>query len=383
MAKRDYYEVLGVSRGASADEIKKAYRQMALKYHPDKNPNNKDAEDKFKEAAEAYEVLSDADKRKRYDQYGHEGLKGGFGGFQEFTNMEDIFSQFGDIFGSAFGGAFSGFGGGGGRQQRRVNRGTNLRVKVRLTLEEINTGVEKKLKVNKYVPCQHCRGTGSQGGASFSTCGTCRGTGQVSRVTNTFLGQMQTTSTCPACGGEGQIIQNKCVHCAGNGVIKGEEVITVDIPAGVSEGIQLSMNGKGNAAARGGVPGDLIIQIEEAPHNDLQRDGNNLLYDLFISFPDSALGTSVDIPTLDGKARIKIDPGTQAGKVLRLKGKGLPSLNTYGKGDLLITINIWTPKNLSRQEREMLEQLQLSENFKPVPGAREKGFFDRMKEYFQ
>lgn len=383
MAKRDYYEILGVSRSAGADEIKKAYRQMALKYHPDKNPNNKEAEEKFKEAAEAYEVLSDAEKRKRYDHYGHDGLKGGFGGFQEFTNMEDIFSQFGDIFGSAFGGAFSGFGGGGGRQQRRVNRGTNLRVKVRLTLEEINTGTEKKLKVNKYVQCHHCTGTGSQGGSSFSTCSTCRGTGQVSRVTNTFLGQMQTTSTCPACGGEGQTIQNKCVHCAGNGIVKGEEIITVDIPAGVSEGIQLSMNGKGNAAARSGIPGDLIIQIEEAPHNELQRDGNNLLYDLFISFPDSALGTSVDIPTLDGKARIKIDPGTQAGKVLRLKGKGLPSLNTYGKGDLLITINIWTPKTLSRQEREMLEQLQHSDNFKPAPGAREKGFFDRMREYFQ
>ncbi|HNX44362.1 MAG TPA: molecular chaperone DnaJ [Bacteroidales bacterium] len=382
MAKRDYYEVLGLSKGASADEIKKAYRQMALKYHPDKNPNNKEAEDKFKEAAEAYEVLSDADKRKRYDQYGHEGLKNGFGGFQEFTNMEDIFSQFGDIFGSAFGGAFSGFGGG-GRQHRRVNRGTNLRVKVRLTLEEINTGVEKKLKVNKYVQCQHCHGTGSQGGASFSTCSTCRGTGQVSHITSTFLGQMQTTSTCPACGGEGHIIQNKCVHCAGNGIVKGEEIITVDIPAGVSEGIQLSMNGKGNAAARSGIPGDLIIQIEEARHDELQRDGNNLLYDLFISFPDSALGTTVEVPTLDGKARIKIDPGTQAGKVLRLKGKGLPSLNSYGKGDLLITINIWTPKNLSRSEREILEQLQHSENFKPSPGYREKGFFDRMREYFQ
>ena len=286
MAKRDYYEILGVSKNASEAELKKAYRQMALKFHPDKNPNNKDAEDKFKEAAEAYEVLSDADKRKRYDQYGHDGLKNGHGGFGEGMSMDDIFSHFGDIFGGAFGSQFSGFGGGGGQRQRRVNRGTNLRVKVRLTLEEINTGVEKKLKVSKYVGCSHCKGSGAEGGSAYTTCSTCRGTGQVTRVTNTFLGQMQTSSACPACGGEGQIIQHKCVHCAGNGVVKGEEVIPVNIPAGVSEGIQLSVSGKGNAAARGGVPGDLIIQIEEVPHDELQRDGNNLMFDLYLSFPE-------------------------------------------------------------------------------------------------
>jgi molecular chaperone DnaJ len=383
MTRKDYYELLGISRSASADEIKKAYRQMALKFHPDKNPNNKEAEDRFKEAAEAYEVLSDPAKRKQYDQFGHDGLKGGFGGFHEYNNMDDIFSQFGDIFGNAFGGAFGGFNQRSGQRQRRVNRGTNLRVKVRLTLEEINTGVEKKIKVNKYVPCNPCHGSGAEGGAGFSSCPTCHGTGQVTRITNTFLGQMQTTQTCPACGGEGQTIQHKCVHCAGNGIVKGEEIISIDIPAGVSEGIQLSMSGKGNAAARGGIAGDLIIQIEETQHSDLQRDGNNLLYDLYISFPDAALGSTVDIPALDGKARIKIEPGTQAGRVLRLKGKGLPALNSYGKGDLLVNINVWTPKTLNKQEREILERFQNAENFKPSPGARDRSFFDRMREYFQ
>ena len=379
MAKKDYYEILGVTRNATEAELKKAYRQMALKFHPDKNPNNKEAEDKFKEAAEAYEVLSDPEKRKRYDQYGPDGVKNGPGGYGDGMSMDDIFSHFGDI----FGGAFGGFGNSGGQRQRRVNRGTNLRVKVRMTLEEINTGVEKKLKVSKYVGCTFCKGSGAEGGSAYSTCSTCRGTGQVTRVTNTFLGQMQTSSACPACGGEGQIIQHKCVHCAGNGVVKGEEVIPVNIPAGVSEGIQLSVSGKGNAAARGGVPGDLIIQIEEIPHDELQRDGNNLMFDLYLSFPDAAMGTSIDIPTLDGKARIKIEPGTQAGRLLRLKGKGLPALNSYGKGDLLITINVWTPRNLSRQEKEILEKLQQSENFKPAPGAKDKSFFDRMSEYFQ
>ncbi len=383
MTKRDYYEILGVSKNASDAELKKAYRQLALKFHPDKNPNNKEAEDKFKEAAEAYEVLSDSEKRKRYDQFGHDGLRGGAGGFSGGgMNMEDIFSHFGDIFGGAFGGGFGGFSGG-QQRGRRVNRGTNLRVKVRLTLEEINTGIEKKIKVNKYVSCSYCKGSGADGGSAYSTCGTCRGTGQVTRVTNTFLGQMQTSSTCPNCSGEGQIIQNKCVHCAGNGIVKGEDIITIDIPAGVSDGIQLSVNGKGNAAARGGMPGDLIIQIEEAPHENLQREGNNLLYDLYISFPDAALGTSVDIPTLEGKARIKIEPGTQAGRMLRLKGKGLPSLNSYGKGDLLVTLNVWTPRNLNKHEKELLESLQNADNFKPHPSLKDKGFFDRMREYFQ
>ncbi len=382
MAKRDYYEILGVSRNAGEAEIKKAYRQMALKYHPDKNPNNKEAEEKFKEAAEAYEVLSNSEKRARYDQYGHEGMKGmPGGGYGGGMSMDDIFSQFGDIFGSAFGGGFGGFSGGGGR--RRVNKGTNLRVKVRLTLEEISRGVEKKIKVNKLVSCSTCHGTGAAGGSSFSTCQHCHGTGQITRVTNTFLGQMQTSSTCPYCNGEGQTITNKCNSCAGSGTMKGEEVISLNIPAGVSEGIQLSVGGKGNAAPRGGIPGDLIVQIEEIPHDELVREGVNILYDHYISFPEAALGTSVEIPTIEGKVRIKIDPGTQGGKVLRLKGKGVPSLNGYGRGDQLININVWTPKNLNRQEKEILEKLMDAENFRPSPGAKDKSFFERMREYFQ
>lgn len=384
MSKRDYYEVLGVSRDASESEIKKAYRQMALKYHPDKNPGDHTAEDKFKEAAEAYEVLRDPAKRKKYDQFGHAGVGGaaGAGGFS--MSMEDIFSQFGDIFGDAFGG-FGGFGGFSGTRQRRrrVNKGSNIRIKVKLTLEDILHGVEKKIKVNKYISCNECNGTGAKGGSSYSTCSTCHGTGSVTRVSNTFLGQMQTTSTCPACGGEGQIIMNRCTNCAGNGVINGEEIITVKIPAGVEDGMQLSMSGKGNAGARGGIPGDLIILIEEQEHKDFERDGTNLIYSEYISFIDAALGADIEIPTLEGKARIKITPGTQSGKVLRLKGKGLPSLNNYGQGDLLVNINVWTPKNLSREEKEMLEKLRRSENFIPSPTVKDKSFFHRMKEYFK
>lgn len=382
MTKRDYYEILGVTRNASDAEIKKAYRQMALKFHPDKNPGNKEAEDRFKEAAEAYEVLSNPEKRSRYDQFGHEGVRnGGGGGYGGGMSMDDIFSQFGDIFGSAFGGGFSGFGGGGSR--RRVNKGTNLRVKVKLSLEEIARGVEKKIKVSKLVACSTCQGTGAAGGSAFSTCSHCHGTGQVTRVTSTFLGQMQTTSTCPYCNGEGQTITNKCNTCSGSGTMKGEEVISLNIPAGVSEGIQLSVGGKGNMAPRGGIPGDLIVQIEEIPHPELVRDGTNILYEHYISFPEAALGTSIEVPTIDGKVRIKIDPGTQGGKVLRLKGKGVPSLNGYGRGDQLINISVWTPRNLSRQEQEIMENLMKSDNFRPHPGARDKSFFDRMKEYFQ
>ncbi len=384
MSKRDYYEVLGVQRNASETEIKKAYRKLALKYHPDKNPDDKEAENKFKEAAEAYEVLRDTEKRRRYDQFGHAGI-GGAAGTNGFSmSMDDIFSQFGDIFGDAFGGAFGGFSGFGGTRQRRrrVNRGSNLRVKVKLTLEEIAKGVEKKIKVSKYVPCQSCQGSGSKEGSSYSSCSTCHGTGQVTRVTNTFLGQMQTSSTCPTCGGEGQVIVNKCTACAGDGIVRGEEIISINIPAGVEEGMQLSMSGKGNAGARNGVPGDLIILVEETEHEHFERDGVNLLHDAYISFIDATLGASIEVPTIDGKARIKITPGTQGGKVLRLKGKGLPSVNSYGTGDLLININVWTPKNLTKEEREMLEKLGKSENFIPKPGAREKSFFSRMQEYF-
>jgi len=383
MSKRDYYDILGISKDASADEIKKAYRKMALKYHPDKNPGNAEAEESFKEAAEAYEVLSNPNKKARYDLYGHAGMgsSGGFGGGH--MSMDDIFSHFGDIFGGAFGGG--GFGGGFGGHSgrgRRVNRGSNLRVKVKLGLDEIAHGVEKKIKLNKYIECKACNGSGAEKGSTPTTCPTCHGRGQVSQITNTFLGQMQTSSTCPQCGGAGEIITHKCTTCHGNGIEKGEEVVTIKIPAGVADGMQLSVSGRGNAAARGGVPGDLIVLIEEKEHPELVRDGDNLMYDLFINFADAALGTSVEIPTIDSKARISIPAGTQGGKVLRLKGKGLPDVNGYRKGDLLVNINIWTPRNLSSQEKDILEVLRNSPNFKPNPTAKDKSYFDRMREFF-
>lgn len=378
--KRDYYEILGVSKNSTEAEIKKAYRQMALKFHPDKNPSNKEAEEKFKEAAEAYDVLSNPEKKQRYDQFGHQGMGNGFSG-SGGMNMEDIFSHFGDVFGE--GSPFESFFGGGQRGGRRhVNRGTNLRIKVKLTLEEIAHGVEKKLKVNKSVSCQSCKGTGAQNTNDFHRCSTCQGSGQVHRVSNTFIGQMRTTSTCPTCSGEGQTIANKCKSCHGSGIQHGEDVISVNIPAGVGEGMQLNVSGKGNAAERGGVPGDLLIVIEEIQHEDLQRDGNNLLYDLYVNFSDAVLGTSVDIPTLEGKAKIKVDAGTHGGKVLRLKGKGLPSVNSYGRGDLLININVWTPQHVSAEEKKMLEHLRNSPNFKPNPGKSDKSFYDKMREFF-
>lgn len=382
MDKRDYYDVLGVAKSASTDELKKAYRKMALKYHPDKNPGDKEAEEKFKEAAEAYEVLSDSEKRSRYDQFGHQGVKGAGYGSGQHMSMDDIFSHFGDIFGDVFGGGFSGFGSSGGGGRRRVNRGSNLRVKVKLSLKEIAAGVEKKIKLNKYVRCNVCHGSGAERGTSKSTCPTCHGRGQVTKVTNTFLGQMQTSSTCPQCGGEGEVITSKCNECHGNGIVKGEEVVTFKIPAGVAEGMQLSVSGKGNYAARGGVPGDLLVLIEEEDHPDLLRDGNNLLYDLYIGFADAALGTQVEVPTVDGKAKIKITAGTQGGKVLRLKGKGLPDVNGYGKGDQLVNVNVWTPKNLSKEEKKILEKLKNSENFIPNPTSKDKSYFERMREFF-
>lgn len=380
MTQRDYYEILEITKDASDGEIKKAYRKMALKYHPDKNPGDEQAEEKFKEAAEAYEVLRDPQKRERYDRYGHAGVKGQAGGFGGGMSMDDIFSNFGDIFGSAFGGFGGGFGS--GTRRRHVNRGSNLRVKVKLTLEEIAKGVEKKLKVNKYVKCDTCSGTGAKDGTSYSTCGTCHGTGQVTRVTNTFLGQMQTTSTCPTCGGEGQTITTKCMKCGGDGIVRGEEVISINIPAGVANNMQLSVSGKGNAGARGGLNGDLIVLIEEIEHEDLIRDGDNLIFDTFITFTDATLGASIDIPTLDGKARIKVEPGTQSGKVLRIKNKGIPHLESYGSGDLLININVWTPQNLTKEEKEILKKLGKSENFQPNPSKSQRNFFSRMKEYF-
>jgi molecular chaperone DnaJ len=382
MSKRDYYDILGVSKSSSADEIKKAYRKLAIKYHPDKNPNDKTAEDKFKEAAEAYEILSNPEKKQRYDHYGHAGVGSAAGGGM---NMDDIFSQFGDIFGGGGGSPFDSFFG--GQQQsrggRRVAKGSNLRIKVKLTLEEIANGAEKKIKVNKQVTCKTCDGSGAKDRNSVSTCSTCGGSGAVRRVTNTILGQMQTSSTCPTCNGSGSQITNKCNACHGEGTVRGEETISINIPAGVSDGMQLSMSGKGNAGPNGGVPGDLIILIEEIAHDTLKREGNNIVYDLHISIVDAALGYSAEVPTIDGKAKIKIEPGTQSGKLLRLKGKGIPEINSYQRGDQIIHVNIWTPKAVSSEERDLLERLRDSPNFKPQPGKNDKSFFEKMKEYFE
>lgn len=379
MSKRDYYEILGVSKSASDDEIKKAYRKLAIKFHPDKNPDDKGAEDKFKEAAEAYEILSNSEKRQRYNQFGHAGVGGASqgGGYGGGMNMDDIFSQFGDIFG---GGGFGGGSRGGGG--RRVVRGSNLRIKVKLNLQEVAKGAEKKLKVNKFVSCGTCKGSGAKNG-QFDTCKLCNGSGVQVRTQQTFLGAMQTQTTCSGCNGEGKTVKDKCNTCNGDGIIRAEEVITINIPAGVAEGMQLSVGGKGNAAPRGGINGDLLVLIEEEEHPELKRDGSNLFYDGYVSFADATLGTSIEIPTVDAKVKIKIEPGTQSGKVLRLKGKGLPDVNSYGTGDLLVNINVWTPQTLTAEEKKILENLKDSKNFAPNPNRKEKGFFDRMKEYFE
>lgn len=375
--------MLGVDKNAGEADIKKAYRKLALKYHPDKNPGDKEAEEKFKEAAEAYEVLSNPEKRQRYNQFGHAGMGGAAGGgFGGGMSMDDIFSQFGDIFGGH--NPFESFfgGGGGGRRSARVNRGSNIRIKVSLTLQEIAEGVEKKIKVSKYVTCLSCKGTGAEGSGGFTTCNTCHGTGQVTRIANTILGQMQTTTTCPHCGGEGKTITNKCNTCFGDGIVKGEEVITLKIPAGVEEGMQLSVSGKGNAGPRGGIPGDLVVLIEEKEDPNLIRDGENVIHQTYVSFIDAALGTSIEVPTISGKAKIKIAAGTQSGKILRLKGKGLTSLNGYGKGDQLVEVNVYVPENLSSEEKSLLEKLRDSKNFKPDKKIDRKSFFDRMREKF-
>lgn len=384
MAKRDYYEVLGVDKGADAATIKKAYRKTAMKYHPDRNPDNKEAEEKFKEAAEAYEVLSNEDKKARYDRFGHAGVDpnqgGGFGGGG--MNMEDIFSQFGDIFGGGGSPFDSFFGGGARRGRQRGQKGSNIRIKVKLKLEDVAEEVTKKIKVKKSVTCNSCDGSGAKDKSSISTCGTCGGSGYVRQIKSTFMGQMQTTAVCPNCSGSGQQVTAKCTKCKGDGTEMGEETIAIPIPAGVEDGMQLSMRGKGNAGKNGGSNGDLLINIQIEEHPDFTRDGQNIIYDLFINFADASLGTSVEVPTLTGKVKIKVPPGTQPGKIFRLRGKGLPSVQSYGTGDQLIHVNIWTPKQLNKEEKALLEKMREMPNFKPDPGKEEKGFFERMKDYF-
>lgn len=384
-SKRDFYEILGVSKSASADEIKKAYRKVAMQFHPDRNPGDKSSEDKFKEAAEAYEILSDQDKRSQYDRFGHQAFgagRGGGGGFGGM-NTEDIFSQFGDIFGDDMFGNF--FGGGGGRSRGGRNkgvRGSNLRIKLKVNFEEIAKGTTKTVKVKKYIVCGTCSGSGAKDKNSTQTCGTCGGNGQVKRVQNTFLGQMQTVTTCPTCNGEGSTITNKCTACKGEGRVYGEETVTLDIPPGVQDGMQLSMSGKGNIGERGGASGDLIILIEEEAHEHLQREGLNVAFDLYISFPDAVFGTQIEVPTIDGRAKIKVPPGTQSGKIFRLKGKGFPGINSYEKGDQLIHVNVWTPQHVSSEEKNILEKMQDSNNFQPHPDKNDKSFWEKIRETF-
>ncbi len=380
--KRDYYEILGVQRNASTEEIKKAYRKVAMQYHPDRNPGDKSAEEKFKEAAEAYEILSDNDKRSQYDRFGHEGVKNrGFNGGG--MDMDDIFSQFGDIFGEdIFGSFFGGRRSGSSTRVRTGIRGSNLRIKLKLNFEEIAKGVSKNIKVKKHITCSTCHGSGAKDKSSIQTCSTCGGSGQVRRVTNTFLGQMQTVTSCPTCGGEGTTITAKCVACKGEGRVFGEETVTLDIPAGVQNGMQLSLGGKGNAGERGGSAGDLIILIEEEQHPELHRIGLDVIYELHISFTDAIFGTQAEVPTIDGKAKFKVPAGTQGGKIFRLKGKGFPSINSYEKGDEVICVSVWTPQNMTSEEKAMLEKLSNSPNFQPRPDKNEKSFVHKVREIF-
>ena len=383
--KRDYYEVLGVSKNATEDEIKKAYRKIAIQYHPDRNPGDKEAEEKFKEAAEAYSVLSDKQKRQQYDQFGFDGpnFGGGFGGFGAGGfSMDDIFSMFGDVFGGH--GGFGGFSGFGGRGQRAQYRGTDLRLKVRLSLQEIATGVTKKFKVKKDVTCSHCHGSGAEAGSGSETCPTCHGQGVVVKTVRTMLGMMQTQSECPTCHGEGTVIKNKCRECGGTGVVRGEEVVEINIPAGVAEGMVVNVGGKGNAAPHNGINGNIQVYVEEEQNDTFVRDGQDVIYNLLLDFPTAALGGEVEIPTIEGtKVKIKIESGTQPGKTLRLRGKGLPAVQGYGvgTGDLVVNISVYVPKELSRSEKEMLQKLRESDNFKGDPSTKQS-IFDKFKNYF-
>ncbi len=390
MAKRDYYEVLGVSKTASADEIKKAYKKLALQYHPDRNPDNKEAEEKFKEVAEAYSILSDADKKARYDQFGHAGVEGAGPDFSGgFGNLNDILNDlFGGAFGGGFGGGFGGFGGGfggqrGGQRQQRVYRGRDIRVRVKLTLEEIAKGVEKEISIEKSVPCHECCGKGAKNSADIKTCPACNGTGQVQRVVNSFLGQTVTYSTCQQCGGEGKVISNPCRSCGGTGLVRKRETVKVNIPPGVEAGMQLTVQGGGHAAKNNGINGDLLVVIEEQEHPNLKRDGNNLYYTKVVSLPDAILGAEVEVPCLDGPYKIKVDAGTQSGTVVRLRGKGLPTVNGYGgTGDMYVKIAVWIPRKLNKEEKAVIESLRNNESFKPNPTKEDKSFFDRIKDLF-
>ncbi len=383
--KRDYYEVLGVAKDSSADEIKKAYRKMAMKYHPDRwvqgtEQEKKDAEDKFKEAAEAYDVLSNPDKKARYDKFGHAGMGNAASDFSG-ANISDIFSHFADVFGGGFGFNVGDLFGGGG--QRAARKGGNIRIKVKLTLEEAATVTEKKVKINKYIQCEHCHGTGAKDDHSKQACPQCHGSGQVVHQQRSMFGIIQQTATCPQCNGSGEIIKDPCSFCHGTGIVQGEEVIQITIPAGVDDGMQLAMRGKGHAAANGGVNGDLIVAVEVAEHELFERDGNNLYLNYYISFPQAALGASVEIPTLNGKAKVKISPGTQSGQVLRLQGKGLPDVHSRNVGDLIVNVNVWTPKTLNKEEKEIIESLKEHENFTPKPGKNERSVFSRVRQFFR
>lgn len=378
--QRDYYEVLGVAKTATPEEIKKAYRKLAVKYHPDKNPGDKTTEKKFKEATEAYDVLNTPEKRQLYDRFGHAGLHQQGGGYGANVNMEDIFAEFGDVFGG--GGAFEGFFRGGGGAQHRQNKGSNLRIRLKLTLKEVAHGVAKKIKIKHYIACSTCGGNGAKDGTAFSTCSQCQGQGRVRRMANTMLGRVVTEAICPACHGQGQSITTPCTSCHGEGRTMQEEVIDIRIPAGISEEMQLSMSGKGHAPAHGGIPGDLLITIEEQEDPLLKRDGNNVHYKLYLSFLDAALGSEVEVPTIDGKVKMKIAAGTQSGKVMRLRSKGIKDVNGYGQGDQLVHIQLWTPQQLTAQERKALTALKESDNFVPKPAKSEKSFFSKVKDFF-